>query len=145
MKNSTYWSFCPFHVLTRSVFHVPMLPRPPSPEGAHRIRTLAASLSYYRIYARYRKPYKNKSVDTSGIRYCAKFQPFVTSIFAKNPCQTPPDHLNRVCSCFHSSAFTTLPRNGATAQLRKARTQSYLRKTKNNYASTTPKKLKITL
>ncbi len=45
---------------------------------------LLALLSYYRIYARYRKTYKNKSVDTKDIRYCAKFQPFVTSIFAKN-------------------------------------------------------------
>ena len=30
------------------------------------------------------RTYKNKSVDTSDIRYCAKFQPFVTSNFAKN-------------------------------------------------------------
>ncbi len=45
---------------------------------------LLALLSYYRIYERYRKTYKNKSVDTSDTRYCAKFQPFVTSIFAKN-------------------------------------------------------------
>ncbi len=45
---------------------------------------LLALLSYYRIYTRYRKTYKNKSVDTSDIRYCAKFQPIVTSNFAKN-------------------------------------------------------------
>ncbi len=30
------------------------------------------------------KNYENKSVDTSEIKYCAKFQPSVTSIFAKN-------------------------------------------------------------
>ncbi len=45
---------------------------------------LLALLLYYRIYGRYRKTYENKSVDTSDIRYCAKFQPFVTSIFARN-------------------------------------------------------------
>ncbi len=45
---------------------------------------LLALLTYYQIYARYRKTYTNKSVDTSDLRYCAKFQPFVTSIFAKN-------------------------------------------------------------
>ena len=45
---------------------------------------LLALLSYYRIYARYRKTYENKSVDASDTRYCEKFQPFVTSIFAKN-------------------------------------------------------------
>ncbi len=45
---------------------------------------LLALLLYYRIYARYRKTYKNKSVDTSDIGYCAKFQPIVTCIFAKN-------------------------------------------------------------
>ncbi len=28
--------------------------------------------------------YKNKSVDNSDIRYCVKFQPFLTSVFAKN-------------------------------------------------------------
>ena len=43
---------------------------------------LLALLLYYRIYARYRKTYKNKSVDTSEIRYCAKFQASLTSIFA---------------------------------------------------------------
>ena len=37
--------------------------------------------------SRYRKTYKNKSVYSSDIRYCAKFQPLVaSSIFAKN-CQ----------------------------------------------------------
>ncbi len=30
------------------------------------------------------KTYKNNKVDTSDTRYCAKFQPFVTSIHAKN-------------------------------------------------------------
>ena len=44
---------------------------------------LLALLSYYRIYARYRKTYKNKSVDKSEIRYCAKFQTSVTCIFTK--------------------------------------------------------------
>ncbi len=47
---------------------------------------LLALLSYYRIYAQYRKTYKNKSVDTKDLRYCAKFQPFVSCIFAEN-CQ----------------------------------------------------------
>ena len=41
-------------------------------------------LSYYRIYTRYRKSYRNKIVDTSDTRYCAKFQPFVTSNNANN-------------------------------------------------------------
>ncbi len=45
---------------------------------------LLVLLLYYWIYARYRKTYKNKSVDTSDIRYRANFQPSVTSIFAKN-------------------------------------------------------------
>ncbi len=47
---------------------------------------LLVLLLYYRIYARYRKTYENKSVDTSNTRYCAKFQPFATSTYAKN-CQ----------------------------------------------------------
>ena len=42
-----------------------------------------ALLSYCQIHARYRKTYENKSVDTSDIRYCAKFQPSVTNNFAK--------------------------------------------------------------
>ncbi len=45
---------------------------------------LLALLSYYQIYARYRKTYK--SIDASDIRYCAKFQLCVTSIFVKT-CQ----------------------------------------------------------
>ncbi len=47
---------------------------------------LLALLSYYGIYARCRKTYNNKSVDTGETRYCTKFQPFVAIIYAKN-CQ----------------------------------------------------------
>ncbi len=62
---------------------------------------LLALLSYFWIYARYRKIYKNKSVDTSEIRYCAKFQTSVTCIFTKK-CQK---HFCMFLSCKHNLPF----------------------------------------